>query len=1155
MKGIQRLVSLILALVMVVGMLPPLPARSLVNDLQGDSKKLLDVVSLQSEESASGSCGDNLTWSFEDGVLTISGSGDMYDWWTYEKDSEKNWKPTPWYDYLDNILHVVVEAGVTSIGDCAFYYCRRLIDVSLPSSVAKIGMYAFGECYSLNNFELPEELIHIGNSAFYNCFINLTEITIPESVTYIGESAFYQCNALTSVILPEGLTSINDYTFAACYSLTDINIPSSVTHIGIGAFADCITLPTVTLPKGITQISAMAFYDCYELTSIVIPESVTSIGDDAFFCCHALSSITIPQSVAEIGTAFFECDDLKEVIFTGSAPQFDEETFGHVTATAYYPSDNDTWTEEVKQNYGGTITWMPYSEVPGVLTESYLIEQISKGVMEIQLTEDLIVENTLVLPANIGLTVSEGCTITIKQKTTIAGVLTIDNGAKLIVDGELRCVNGGTINVAGEYEFVSDSEEERYVVRDCQEGKNVTINGIDTKDQKLIAKFDYYIEEEIGNYYTNQELTDILNNDNYGAYDIIVGEAEENGWQYETLVIPETCHLTVYLWAKNCTDEWTIPERSTVINKGHITIQSTSGIMVSGTFVNQGSVDCNGLIALHGGTFVNEGKVNIHPGGGVKESGGTWQGSEPVRVCENPCENEQYLIKQHSDGTYSYWLDTDIVLENDFTVTKELHIYDFYTVTIPAGKTLIVDGFLINCRGTIVVESGGTLVVNGYLAFRELGKLTVKSGGNLVINDYLECSGASVLNVEGNYEIGTNDGKKCYVELQKSWEWYYSGNEINGIASEDIFLDTTVSNANDLRELLETTSYGKANINLQVYDKDFVLDCDITIPKNYELVDWWGMIISDNCTVTNNGILRIDGSLKNDGVIKLNENSGFINTEGEIINNSIIYVYDGSEFFSDYKFQNNGTVYAYEGCKLKVSEDYWEGNAPIEVETSGWCGDKLKWMFDAPVGTLTISGSGNMWNFTISLKQKSANPMVPWAFCQSEIKKVVLSEGVTSVGNNAFAGCTQLTEVTLPKSITAIGEAAFQNSGLKEITFQGDAPEVSESAFQGVSATVLYPQENETWTDDKKQDFGGDLTWDEPEDDHDGKLGDVNHDNKINAKDATLILQKSVGVLKETAKFCEDCAEVSGDGKLNAKDSTLILQFSVGLRETFPAEQ
>ena len=236
--------------------------------------------------------------------------------------------------------------------------------------------------------------------------------------------------------------------------------------------------------------------------------------------------------------------------------------------------------------------------------------------------------------------------------------------------------------------------------------------------------------------------------------------------------------------------------------------------------------------------------------------------------------------------------------------------------------------------------------------------------------------------------------------------------------------------------------------------------------------------------------------------------------------------------------------------------DHFETRAipKVEIPTEGQCGGSLTWSYDKTTGTLTITGSGAMWNFTISLKQKSADPMVPWAAYQSEIKAVVLSEGITAIGNNAFAGCENLTEVTLPKTVTAIGEGAFLDSGLKEITFQGDAPEVSESAFQGVSATITYPQDNETWTEDKMQDFGGALTW-APETGHEYKLGDVNHDGKINAKDATLILQKSVGVLKETAKFCEDCAEVSGDGKLNAKDSTLILQFSVGLRGSFPAQK
>ena len=132
-------------------------------------------------------------------------------------------------------------------------------------------------------------------------------------------------------------------------------------------------------------------------------------------------------------------------------------------------------------------------------------------------------------------------------------------------------------------------------------------------------------------------------------------------------------------------------------------------------------------------------------------------------------------------------------------------------------------------------------------------------------------------------------------------------------------------------------------------------------------------------------------------------------------------------------------------------------------------------------------------------------------------------------------------------------------SGLKEIHFAGNAPDIYTDVFSGVTAAAYYPSDNATWTADVMRDYGGTITWvptgdsmEEPA--HDNALGDPNHDGKINAKDATLILQKSVGVLKEDAALCEICADVSGDGKLNAKDSTLILQYSVGLRTEFHAQ-
>ena len=111
-----------------------------------------------------GSCGDNVTYSLdtETGVLTISGTGDMYY--------------GPFYQNT-NIKSVIIESGVTSIGDEAFSGCR-----------------------------------------------SLTNVTIPDSVTSIGDSAFYNCASLTSVTIPDSVTSIDDWTFSSCTSLTSIEV-------------------------------------------------------------------------------------------------------------------------------------------------------------------------------------------------------------------------------------------------------------------------------------------------------------------------------------------------------------------------------------------------------------------------------------------------------------------------------------------------------------------------------------------------------------------------------------------------------------------------------------------------------------------------------------------------------------------------------------------------------------------------------------------------------------------------------------------------------------------------------------------------------------------------------------------------------------------
>ena len=208
------------------------------------------------------STGTKIVWTYEDGVLTIGGSGEMDSYY-----ANGNYLNRPWQAYLSEITTVVIEDGVTSIGSSAFRGCTSLTSITIPDSVTSIGRYAFRDCSSL------------------------TSIIIPDSVTSIGYSAFYNCYRLTSISIPDAVTSIGIYAFYGCSSLTSVTIGNGVTSIGNNAFSRCSSLANVTIGNGVTSIGSYAFYDCSSLMSINIPNSVTSIDDSAFSGCSKLANV------------------------------------------------------------------------------------------------------------------------------------------------------------------------------------------------------------------------------------------------------------------------------------------------------------------------------------------------------------------------------------------------------------------------------------------------------------------------------------------------------------------------------------------------------------------------------------------------------------------------------------------------------------------------------------------------------------------------------------------------------------------------------------------------------------------------------------------------------------------------------------------------
>lgn len=355
---------------------------------------------------------EKTSWKLEDGVLTLSGTGALE---SYAKAVKQ-----PWYKDRANITSVVIEDGITEIGNFNFYGLTNLKNVTIADSVTSIGEYAFKNCTSLTEIKLPAQLTNIGESAFYGC-TGVENVTIPETVKTIGSYAFARCtgiNAITfngdapeiqegafaginaAVSYPEENTSWTDekkqnyggkltwneplawevkdnvltITDDSCMEafdsakdapwyakrdeITSVVVKDGVTKIGNYAFYGCNNLTSVELPNSVSTIGSYALKNCGKLAAIVIPENVSKIGESAFYGCNSLTEVTIPANTTEIGDyAFARSAGLKKINFEGSAPNIAEYAFSGVKATVTYPVDDSSWNKDTKKNYGGALNW------------------------------------------------------------------------------------------------------------------------------------------------------------------------------------------------------------------------------------------------------------------------------------------------------------------------------------------------------------------------------------------------------------------------------------------------------------------------------------------------------------------------------------------------------------------------------------------------------------------------------------------------------------------------------------------------------------------------------------------------------------------------------------------------------------------------------
>ncbi len=250
-KTIKRIFA---SLIVVVIVLTAAPLSGFVGI---DFAHWSDLFSLKAE-AVSGTCGDNLTWSFDEatGELIISGTGSMHDYY---------FGHLPWHDYIDEIETAIIGDNVTYLDEDAFVLCN-LVSINVDGNNDYYSSDNLGVLYNKDKTELIQYPINNKNKSFI----------IPNSVNSIGDGAFYSCNYLEF-----------------------ITIPDSVTSIGVSAFSFCYNLLSIEFPNRITTIENSILNDCYSLTEVIIPDSVVYIGLGILHNCYSLTDIYYKGSEAE----------------------------------------------------------------------------------------------------------------------------------------------------------------------------------------------------------------------------------------------------------------------------------------------------------------------------------------------------------------------------------------------------------------------------------------------------------------------------------------------------------------------------------------------------------------------------------------------------------------------------------------------------------------------------------------------------------------------------------------------------------------------------------------------------------------------------------------------------------------------------------------
>ena len=1006
-------------------------------------------------EENSGTVAEGITWALENGVLTITGTGEIPDFnFIEETDDDLVITDAPWIDHNASITSVVIGEGITRVGNYAFAGYPNITSLSLPEGLLSVGHDSF-MLYNGTELNLPSTLKEIEEYGFRYCN-NLETLHIPASVSYIRQGAFGNCPSLSMISVAEGSTTyqvINGMLYDSlgqtlclfpCNLTKEVVVPEGTMQIDEYAFWGAWQVTSLELPSTLETIDHYAFWNMSGLTSVVIPEGVTYLGEGVFRGCDGLKEITIPVSLTTIYPYTFKnCTSLETVRYNGTAEQWAAMTviadgndyftgatvtFGGSGEGGDSGETDEPATEGITWSYDGetgTLTFSGTGEIEDQIQyEQPWFEEYKYNCTNIVVEEGItsigdyafynMMANTITLPE--GLTRIGQYAFT--AGSGVNGGINIPSTLKTIGQGAF-CDVTGPITIAEGSEFtLVDGVLYRY-------GKYILAQPTGLVPEKLTIPSGT-VQISDSSFMQNTIVKSVVMSDTVEG---IYGMAFAYAGRLEEVISLDGLTYIGSAAFFGCTNLKKVVLPTTLTTIANMAFYDTHEDLV---ICYMGSEDQWNNIAI-GDAIPDTAEIvfnyeYIPPAEGSLSSSIEWALVDGVLTISGTGAMPDY--DDRAEAPWYSFKDSirSVVIGEGITHVGKRAFFGYKTtsLSLPEGLESIGKDAFASYAGTELVlpSTLTTIGTDAFATANEITTLHIHANLTSDVGDaFGSCASITEFTVDENHTLYSVKDGVLYSKDGKTLELYPIGKDNEFTVPEGV---TTIGN--------------KAFWGAHVYS--------ISLPSTLTTLEKQAFYVCQS----------LESIIIPEGVTVIPEMCfAYNNVMEEITLPSTLTTVEWRAFdgCSALAYVNFG------GTKAEwtaITSTMGTGNdVLLDVTVNTAIGDNvtdtISWSL---VGnTLTLTGTGTMPDYA----PYADTPVpAPWNAYKDSIKNVVIGAGILNVGAFAFDGCT-VEKVSLPEGLTSIGEAAFNGYAGTQLVLPSTVQTLGDYAFGGAKniTTVEIP--------------------------------------------------------------------------------------------------